>query len=292
MELTCCRVCLSTELRLCRQVRGFSFMRCANCSFVQLKDCPSAAETNIIYGEKYYPSSKYGEQSCLDAENQRRAALIWGFADSPVARLLDFGCGPGDFVAHLHSHCEAEGCDISAAAIRMAKENHPEIAERFCCLKPGIPLPYNQRFDVICMWDVLEHLGDPLPVISEVLECLRPGGIFCLSTPDFGSAAARLLGRWWWFLTPPEHQSFFNRASLCYALRKVLNLEPLYIRSQGKRTTVAFMLYKFARVLPDRGALPLRRLSTIAGLAQHSLYVPTFDILSAVFRKPVEAAVE
>src|SRR5438876_707663 len=77
-----------------------------------------------------------------------------------------------------------------------------------------------QSFDVICSFDVLEHLPSPTPIFREARRILRPGGWLLLGTGDSGSLTARLAGSRWTYLCLPEHLSFFNSNSLRKGLAK------------------------------------------------------------------------
>jgi SAM-dependent methyltransferase len=78
-----------------------------------------------------------------------------------------------------------------------------------------------QSFDVVCCFDVLEHLPTPMPFFREARRLLRLGGRLVLGTGDSGSLTARLSGSRWTYVSIPEHLSFFNRSSLKTALTKV-----------------------------------------------------------------------
>jgi SAM-dependent methyltransferase len=69
-------------------------------------------------------------------------------------------------------------------------------------------------FDLVTLWDVIEHVADPLAVLTEVARVLAPGGKVVLTTGDIGSAYARRHGVRWHLLTPPWHLYFFSRATL------------------------------------------------------------------------------
>ena len=70
-------------------------------------------------------------------------------------------------------------------------------------------------FDIVTLWEVIEHLADPRRFLEEVSRVLKPGGLIALSTPDAGSAAARLSGaRWLGWRKIPEHLFFFDRPGL------------------------------------------------------------------------------
>ena len=75
-----------------------------------------------------------------------------------------------------------------------------------------------QSFDVVCSFDVIEHLPSPMPIFQEARRVLRPGGWLLLGTGDSRAFTARLAGSRWTYLCFPEHLSFFNS----YCLRKGL----------------------------------------------------------------------
>src|SRR5207245_2380942 len=71
-----------------------------------------------------------------------------------------------------------------------------------------------EGFDVITMWDYIEHSTDPAGDLRRAAELLRPGGMLAVSTGDAGSIVARVSGRRWHLLTPRHHNFFFTRSSL------------------------------------------------------------------------------
>ncbi len=70
------------------------------------------------------------------------------------------------------------------------------------------------RADIVCFWDTLEHVPDPLEFLLEVRRRLAPDGVFALSVPYFSSFPARLLRSKWWTLKPEQHIWHFTPATL------------------------------------------------------------------------------
>src|SRR5207249_10956114 len=69
------------------------------------------------------------------------------------------------------------------------------------------------QFDVITMWDVIEHLPDPAGALETMRRLLRPGGLLAISTMDVDAPVARLLGRRWpWYMQ--MHLWYFSRRTL------------------------------------------------------------------------------
>ncbi|NJP07736.1 MAG: class I SAM-dependent methyltransferase, partial [Chloroflexaceae bacterium] len=70
------------------------------------------------------------------------------------------------------------------------------------------------RFDAVTMWDVLEHLHDPLASLREVRRIVRPGGLLFVRVPDAGSIMARLCGDYWSGYDLPRHMTMFTLPTL------------------------------------------------------------------------------
>jgi len=78
---------------------------------------------------------------------------------------------------------------------------------------PAARLP-SSHFDVITLWDVIEHLPDPDVVLAETRRLLKPGGRLVITTGDIGSAYARRRGARWHLLAPPWHLYYFSQHTL------------------------------------------------------------------------------
>lgn len=259
--------------------------RCPSCGFVQVEKEPSAQELDAIYCDGYFTSAKYrGDQNAKDRENERRLSLLKRWA-RPESQVLDAGCSTGDFLAYAKHAYEMHGLDYSAFAIETAGIANPELVGR---LKSG-PIEDTEwkdsSFDAICLWDVIEHLWDPVRVVGDLLAKVRPGGVILISTPAIDAVTARVSGRYWPFMTPPEHLSFFTLKTFRVLAEKLGSCDVVYASRRGKWANVAFIAYKVTRIAPSwfpKFLLwpffqwPLKRLS---------LYVPTGDILYLVLRR-------
>ena len=97
---------------------------------------------------------------------------------APSARLLDVGCGTAWLGAHFEDYT---GVDVSADAIEAARGRGLEVFP----IEVGQSLPFaDASFDGVVLKDVLEHVGDPVPLVRDVRRVLRPGGRVFASSPD------------------------------------------------------------------------------------------------------------
>ena len=93
-------------------------------------------------------------------------------------KLLEVGCATGDFLRHAKETYEVWGNDISSFAVDEAKKKNEDISDR---ITSGLIEAQNypkESFDVIVMWDVIEHLYDPVDAFKNLLDALKPGGVF------------------------------------------------------------------------------------------------------------------
>lgn len=99
-------------------------------------------------------------------------------------RLLDVGCASGHFLIAAHrAGYEVMGTDISASAIAHIRDTlgFPAISGDIA------QLSLDERFDVITLWETIEHLARPAPVLRKLRSWLRPGGVLIIGTGDNSS---------------------------------------------------------------------------------------------------------
>jgi 2-polyprenyl-3-methyl-5-hydroxy-6-metoxy-1,4-benzoquinol methylase len=142
----------------------------------------------------------------------RRVARALGPAHG--RRLLDVGAYCGYFVdVAREAGFRAEGAELSLWAVEEARRlgvtmHNQTVSERAAS---------GDRYDVVTMWDVVEHLGDPRAELRAACRLLEPGGQLHLATIDAGSRAARILGRRWPWLMD-MHLYYFDRATIAELL--------------------------------------------------------------------------
>jgi 2-polyprenyl-3-methyl-5-hydroxy-6-metoxy-1,4-benzoquinol methylase len=127
-------------------------------------------------------------------------------------RVLDVGCGSGDFLFRMHQQgWKVAGVDFDDKAIVNAKTKygfdllHNDLA--------GAHFPDNS-FDAITMNHVIEHVPDPTALLSEILRVLKPGGRLVATTPNIQSLGHSLYQECWRGLEPPRHLQVFSVQAL------------------------------------------------------------------------------
>jgi 2-polyprenyl-3-methyl-5-hydroxy-6-metoxy-1,4-benzoquinol methylase len=182
---------------------------------------PPTQLSKVNYNQLYQPAGDYshhvGEVRDLKTGMRPRQVRARRVALEVIKRLkpatlLEVGCGVGNFLASIRDlGILAHGIDVSRNAIELARQHLD------CPLVCGVldeQVFQGARFDVICSWEVLEHVHDPRAFTSVILQRLNPGGVFLLSTPNYGSTWMRRDIPADPRSRPPVHVTFWDRPSL------------------------------------------------------------------------------
>lgn len=144
------------------------------------------------------------------------ASVMW-LPCVPGGKVLEIGCGNGNLLAHLKAlGWQVQGVepDPKSAAIAQSKLL-PVLAGE---LGAGSFAP--QSFDAIVMSHVIEHIADPVALISICQVLLKPGGRLVMLTPNLDALGHRLFGRDWLHLDAPRHLNLFTQNALLAACRQ------------------------------------------------------------------------
>ncbi len=195
----------------------FGVVRCPVCELVYVSPRLTAAALQRLYDEPaYFEGGVYGTQRRWSPAMllQRswtagRLARIVALRPAP-ATLLEIGSGYGLFLADARK----AGYTVSGVELSRTGAAHSTDVlglDVFCGQLADAP---SQTADVVCAFDTLEHVPDPLEFLRQVRARLAAGGVFALSLPYFSSLPARLLRSKWWTLKPEQHITHFTPATL------------------------------------------------------------------------------
>jgi len=194
--------------------------RCARCGFVTWPG-ELTVSPGELYDERYFSEIDYpdylGNEPALRRSMARHLAQISHFWTSR-GRLLEIGCAYGFFLDEARRDFDdVVGVDVAAAIVARARSRFGIEAHAGEFLE----LPFdNGSFDVVCLWDTIEHLTRPDLFLDKACRLLRPGGRLFLTTGDISSRNARLRGVWWRQIHPPSHLHYFSRDSIARLLAR------------------------------------------------------------------------
>jgi len=190
------------------------------------KSCPD------LYGEDYFKGKVYknyiGERHYRLQLFQRKFSLIKRHIPKG-GKLLDVGCATGLFleVAERIGY-EVFGVEISNYAAGRVTETLRSNVFMGELEKARFSDEY---FDIVAMWDTLEHLPRPLEDLQEVNRILKTGGVIIIETLNVACLNAKILGPKWPLYAPPHHLFYFSLDTLSKLLLKggfdIFEVEPI-----------------------------------------------------------------
>lgn len=254
-------------------------VECAVCGLVYAEFAGREVNSED-YDHSYYTAGVYADY-LGDREAIRRNAkrvLIELERLAPDRRLLDVGCAAGFFMEAAQDRgWSVHGLEVSEYAARYAREQLHLPVDLYSITKAPEPLP---KFDVITLWDTIEHLDRPELALRNLRRLLPSNGILAISTGDYGSIARRLCGRKWRLFSDPTHRFFFDERTLKRLLSEA-GFEVTRLDRRGKWVSLSMILHQSR--LPLAGGLR----QWLAGKHLNPmLYINLRDVMT-VLAKPV-----
>ncbi len=184
-------------------------LKCEDCGLRFAKKMPTPSQLINLYSEVVDP--EYEQEREGRGENFARIIKLLKKI-KPGGRLLDVGAATGIFMELAKdAGWEVYGVEPSRWACSRAREQGLNVWEG-----DFLQYPEDEKFDVITMLDIIEHMATPGLAFKKARSLLKEGGILVITTPDIESLAAKLMGKRWWHLRP-AHVNFFTKRTLLKA---------------------------------------------------------------------------
>jgi 2-polyprenyl-3-methyl-5-hydroxy-6-metoxy-1,4-benzoquinol methylase len=203
--------------------------------FLQIRPTPSPEEIVRFYAEEFY-SSQYPRFNNSALDEQRKDHEFYDAHRADIAdaieriagrslqglRVLDVGCGWAQTLEYFKRRGAAcYGFDPAPEAVAHGRSLGLNV--RHAGMETAAVFP-DERFDVVTLFNVLEHLADPIAILREIhANVLVPGGVLVIEVPNefnaFQVCGQRVHGLHEWWVAPPAHLNYFSNDSLCRLLR-------------------------------------------------------------------------
>lgn len=219
-----CALCEGIELVEERNIGGFPIQRCGACGFLQTGTTLDQSAIDAYYSDAYAHTGLRMVQG--QQVNASVNSMILGRLGLLAHRpsVLDVGCGFGFLLAELRERHGIEGIGIELAGGE--REYGREILN--LDIRPGLDSLGEQTFDLVTLFEVMEHIASPVEFLRGVADRLSPGGVLVVGTDNFDCDIVRSMGDRFPKWIPHQHISLFDDRTL-----------PKLIERAGTLTVVA-----------------------------------------------------
>mgnify|MGYP000893696794 CR=1 FL=1 len=233
LETMTCKCCGCNELNLLYEGKDrlhglpgeFVLFACSNCGVVSVR--PQLSNEEI---EKYYPEDYISYPVPIDKERSgfrrldrqhgvtKRRRKVEGFTNKKGGKILDIGCATGVFLKEMKDHgWDVYGVEPSSFAADVA------INQLGLNVFNGYLAEANfddNFFDIITLWDVFEHLPDPVENLLIIKRLLKPDGNLIIATPNTNSWERKIFEQYWAGWDIPRHYHIFSEVSIEQLLKE------------------------------------------------------------------------
>ena len=218
-----CPICNNKEFKTLFLKNGFQIRECLYCSLIYASPRPAKE-----FLKRYYEDSETYNyfQKCIlpETEKFRKEHILKPKLDiverysKRGRRILDVGCASGHFLELAKkSGWNCYGVEPNRNVIDSLKRTFGNQKIFNTSIEN---LEIGKTFDVITMWELIEHVQNPLEIFKKINSLLNDDGILVLSTPNSEGFDMVTLNELSDVYMPPSHINFFNSKSICYALKK------------------------------------------------------------------------
>lgn len=277
------RPAISGSDRLMGVPGQFAMRRCLTCGAFGQFPMPSPDRVMEFYPLDYGPYqsggvlAKFGTESGL----RRRLRHVQSIHQEAGA-LLDVGCATGLFLERMTRRgWQVTGVEINPAIAQRARDAFGLLVHTGSVESAGLP---DAAFDLVTLWDVLEHVPSPRQTLREIGRVLRPGGWLVFRVPNPESVGARIFGRFWAGWDMPRHLWIAPRSALDNALTSAGFRLARTSASTGRFALAALSVRYTARDMIKNDTLANAIASVAGSPVARLLTSPYFSISGALGR--------
>lgn len=256
---------------------GYPMVRCSGCGLVFVDVLLTPDQLAQLYSKDFFDAEQgtRPEWSLLDYEKQREITVHnflkkFSRIEDVIPRggkLLDAGCAHGFFLDAIKHRYDVYGVDISEYAAEYARGKLGLANVRRGAIE-DLDMP-DGFFQIITMWNTLDHVSYPMEALRRANRLLEHGGILVVYTEDIGCWLSKVMGRYWFPICPPHHLTYFDRKTIRKALDKSgfevvrqmkvgvdLPIKEVFnrLQNQGASKTI----YRFYRLMENSAIFKLR----------------------------------
>jgi len=197
----------------------FTIVRCSECGFRFTQNVPDEASIGRYYESEDYISHSNAQKGAVNSMYQlarrymmgKKRKFVQELSGKTSGRLLDYGCGTGEFAAHMqNSGWSVLGMEPSTDARRFAVENN-----KIEALTPDELFTRTlEPFDVLTLWHVLEHVHRLHETLARLKELMAPKGVMIVAVPNADAREELTYKEFWAAWDVPRHLYHFDASAM------------------------------------------------------------------------------
>ena len=286
-----CPVCFTDAYTPEYHVKGFSIVRCTNCKMVYVNPRLKDDIIRDIYKKNYFIKKDYSFSDFgygnYELTNYLRDKTFnsWYAEFAPFllvhqGKAMDVGCATGRFLNILKN----KGWDTNGIELDVDIYN-ALIAKGFRVKNiPVEDYELNERYDLITLFDVIEHITHLDDCFKKLNLMLSDKGSIVMVTPNIASIQKKIFGRKWFQFKPWEHISYFSPETM-QRLAEKFGFKIIHLSECGQYADLSFVHHRLLRYGFNRTATILKMFLSMPGLKDKAWYMGTGSMLVVMQKK-------
>ncbi|MEJ2622157.1 MAG: class I SAM-dependent methyltransferase [Candidatus Thiodiazotropha sp.] len=225
--------CEDKPVEIARVAEPYRVLKCSQCSIEYVSPIPTDDTLTDYYSNYYLTRSCENDKHDLVSLHQAVADYLSGHSsqNEQNIKVLDYGFGEAHFLKHISSRgFQAYGYDLSEQNIQQLQNFCRQTGEKIGVFNQFEQLTEsNLQFDIITLFQVIEHLNNPNEIVQRLSELQNSNGLLYMECPNNDALYLRpkdlinkIIGRrkFWRSLKAPEHIFGYNGKSITLLLKK------------------------------------------------------------------------
>ncbi|MBA7692139.1 Ubiquinone biosynthesis O-methyltransferase [subsurface metagenome] len=241
-----CILCSSNAYQELRTIKEYKIVKCAQCTFVYAHPLPKMDELTKIYSqhipEKFKPHKGLVRRYKYYFLTR---SIKKHFPKDKQIRLLEIGCSYGRLLSSLQldKQFKAIGIDLTDVSLKYARRLGLNV------LKGTLESQAfaNESYDVVVALQTIEHVLDPIRLLTEINRILSKGGIFVATVPCVTHIKAKIAGMKWKYYAPPGHLWYFSPRTFKLLFSKT-GFQPV--------TVTCFFRKAYLKIIAKKAVIP------------------------------------
>lgn len=296
MRHTPCNLCGKKKEKSLFIKGGNHIVKCTNCGLVYINPQPTWKQIKLFYAEHYFdlesfdslPKNTSGYRGYV--RNRRIFDNYFvdklNFIEQHVAKgkILDLGCSLGFFLDLARARgWKGFGVEISEYAVAYAKK---KLGINVFLGTLGEAKFEKGFFDVVTLFQTIEHLPDPGAALKEIYKILKKGGLLVITTPNINSFYTKVLGRHSFQYAHKEHLYYFTKETLVGMITKARFRKVIVSKDRNWSLPLGDLIERTHHFYPEFDFLlkPLSRIMQTTFPAYPKVPIPFGDMLAIGFK--------